>query len=100
MVNLGIAKLAGVTMVLGILAIAGTNLAFAQNATSTPTTPTGTQEYPCAGTPFYGAQAYGYIACTPLSTAQMEGFIIVGVVVALSIGCGAAGRQYHTMPPI
>jgi hypothetical protein len=100
MVNLGTAKLAGLIMVTGILAIAGTNLAFAQTATSTPTTPTGTQEYPCAAAPFYGAQAYGYIACTSLSTAQMEGFITVGVVVALSIACGAAGRQFHTMPPI
>jgi hypothetical protein len=96
MINLGTAKLAGVIMVVGILAIAGTNLAFAQNAPSTPTTPTGTIEYPCAATPFYGAQAYGYIACTPLGTAQMEGFIMVGVVVAFSIGVAAgSGNLKH-----
>jgi hypothetical protein len=88
MVNLGTAELAGLIMVLGILAIAGTNLAFAQTSTSTPT---GTQEFPCAAAPFYGAQSYAYIACTPIGTAQMEGFAMVGGVVALSIACGASG---------
>jgi hypothetical protein len=96
MVNIGTAKLAGVIMVLGMLAIAGTNLAFAQNATSTPTTPTGTVEYPCAATPFHGGQAYGYIACTDLGTAQWEGLAIVGGVVAFSIGCAAGfGNLRH-----
>jgi hypothetical protein len=109
MVNLGTAKLAGVVLVVGILAIAGTNLAFAQNATSPPTstpsapttppsTPTGTSDYPCTGTPFYGAQSFAYIACTDLGTAQMEGLAITGGVVALAIAFGAAGRQYHTIP--
>jgi hypothetical protein len=98
MVNLGTAKLAGVVLVVGILAIAGTNLAFAQNATSPPSTPTGTAEYPCAATPFHGAQSYAYIACTDLGTAQMEGLAITGGVVALAIAFGAAGRQYHTIP--
>lgn len=95
MIELGTAKLAGLIIVIGILAVAGTNLAFAQGST---TTPTGTTDYPCAATPFYGAQSYGYIACTPLGTAQMEGFAIVGGVVALAIAFGAVGRQYHTMP--
>jgi hypothetical protein len=93
MVKLCTAELAGLIMVVGILAIAGTNLAFAQNATSTPTTPTGTVEYPCAAAPSYGGQAYAYIACTPTSTAQIEGFAMVGGVVALSIACGASGLR-------
>ncbi len=93
MVNIGTAKLAGVIMGLGILAIAGTNLAFAQTSTSTPTS---TTEYPCAATPFHGAQSYAYIACTDLGTAQMEGFAIVGGVVALSIACAAgSGNLRH-----
>ncbi len=93
MINLGTAKLAGIIIGLGILAIAGTNLAFAQNSTSTPT---GTIEYPCAATPFHGGQAYAYIACTPLDTAQMEGLAMVGGVVALSIACAAgSGNLRH-----
>jgi hypothetical protein len=103
MINLSTVRLAGIIMVVGILAIAGTNLAFAQNATSAPTntaptntTPTGTVDYPCAATAFYGAQAYAYIACTPLGTAQMEGLIMTGVVVAFSIGCAAgSGNLRH-----
>ncbi|MGB6464193.1 MAG: hypothetical protein WA799_08725 [Nitrosotalea sp.] len=82
MVNLGTAKLAGITMVVGILAIAGTNLAFAQQP---PTN--------C------GAQAYAYIACgPPLGIAQLYGAIIVAGVVAFAIAWGVAGRQYHTIP--
>ena len=78
-------------MVLGILAIAGTNLAFAQNVT-----PTSTQEFPCAATPFYGAQAYAYIACESLGTAQMYGVAMVVAVVAFSIGCAAvSGNLKH-----
>lgn len=98
MINLGTAKLAGVIMVVGILAIAVTNLAFAQTSTSTPTntTPTGTVDYPCAATSFHGAQAYAYIACTDLSTAQWEGFAMVGGVVALSIAVAAgSGNLRH-----
>jgi hypothetical protein len=78
MVNLGTAQLAGVTMV-GILAIAGTNLAFAQQ--------------PCVEN-----QAYTYVGCTPMGTAQMYGAAIVVGVAAFAVGCGAAGRQYHTIP--
>jgi hypothetical protein len=92
-VNLGTAKLARVIIGLGILAIAGTNLAFAQNST-----PTGTTDYPCAATPFYGAQAYGYIACTPMDTARMEGIGATVAVIALAVGCGAAGAKHHTAP--
>ena len=100
MINLSIVKLAGIIMIVGILSIAGSNFAFAQNATSTPTntTPTGTVEYPCAAAPFHGAQAYGYIPCTPLGTAQMEGLIMTGVIIALSVGFGAAGAKQHTIP--
>ncbi|MDE1766308.1 MAG: hypothetical protein KGI27_08575 [Thaumarchaeota archaeon] len=83
MVYLGTAKLAGVIMTISIVAIAGTNLVFAQ------TTSTG---QPC------GAQAYTYIGCTPMATAQLYGAIIVAVVVAFAIGCGAAGVKYHTIP--
>ena len=109
MINQSTVKLAGIIMVVGILSIAGSNLAFAQNATSTPTnttptptntTPTGTVDYPCAAKAFYGAQAYANFACTDLGTAQMEGAITTAVVVAISIGCGAAGVKYHTPPPI
>lgn len=79
MVNLGTAKLAGVIMTVGIIAIAGTNLAFAQQ-------------------PSCGEQAYGYIGCTPMGTAQLYGAILVVGVVAFAIACGAVGRQYHTIP--
>ena len=95
MVNLGTAKLARVIIGLGILAIAGTNLAFAQNSTSTPT---GTKDYPCAATPFHGAQSYGYIWCTPMDTARMEGIGATVAVIALAVGCGAAGAKHHTAP--
>ena len=83
MVNVGTAKFAGVIMTIGIIAIAGTNLAFAQ------TTSTG---QPC------GAQAYTYIGCTPMSSAQLYGAILVAGVVALAIAVGAAGRHLHTIP--
>lgn len=76
MVNLGAAKLAGVIIAISIVAIIGTNFAF------------GTQ--PC------GAQAYTYIGCTPMSTAQLYGAILVGCVVAFAIVCGAAGIR-HTI---
>ncbi len=64
-------------MVVGILAIAGTNLAFAQQ-------------------PSCGAQIYAYIACAPLDTGQLVGVASVGGVVALAIAFGVHGRQYHT----
>jgi hypothetical protein len=77
MVNLSTAKLAGVTMVVGILAIAGINLAFAQQ--------------------LCGAKAYASIWCQPQQgTAQWEGLAIVGGIVALAIGCAAAsGNLKH-----
>ena len=81
MVNLGTAKLAGVTMVVGILAIAGTDFAFAQQPTN------------C------GAQAYAYIACwPPLGTAQQYGVILVASIVAFAVAWGVAGRKHHTIP--
>ena len=77
MLNIGTAKLAGVTMVVGILAIAGTNLAFAQQ--------------PCVDN-----AAYVYIGCIPVDTAQWEGAAIVGGVVAFAIGTAAAsGNLRH-----
>lgn len=75
MVNLGTARLAGVIIGLGLVAIAGINVAFAQ------TTSTG---QPC------GAQAYAYIGCAPLATAQMYGAAIVGGVIIFSIVIAAA----------
>ena len=84
MVSLGTAKLAVVIMTIGIVAISGTNLAFAQQ--------------PSCGTAPYGEAPYAYIGCTPLNTAQMYGGILVVGVVAFAIAWGAAGRQYHTIP--
>ena len=75
MVNLGTARLAGIIFGLGLVAIAGTNFAFAQ------TTSTG---QPC------GAQAYTYIGCTPMGTAQLYGAITVAVVIAFSVAVAAA----------
>jgi hypothetical protein len=58
MVSLDTAKLAGVVMILSIVVIAGTNLAFA--------------EQPCV------KQAYVYnVGCLPLDTAHMVGGVIV-----------------------
>jgi len=77
MVNLGTAKLAGVIMVVGILAIAGTNLAFAQQS--------------CVdNAPFV------YIGCIPLVTAQMYGAGIVGGVIVFATVCAAvSGNLRH-----
>lgn len=77
MVNLSTAKLTAITMVVGILAIAGTDLAFAQQ--------------PC------GAQAYAYTACgPPLGTAQLYGAAIVGGMIACAIAFGiASGNLRH-----
>ncbi len=79
MVNLGTAKLSGVIMVVGILAVAGTNSAFAQK--------------PCVDN-----APYVYIGCIPLVTAQQYGAITVAGVIAFAIAWGIAGRQYHTIP--
>ncbi|MDE1845500.1 MAG: hypothetical protein KGI10_09280 [Thaumarchaeota archaeon] len=79
MVSLGTAKLAGLVMTLGILAMAGTNLAFAQQ--------------PC------GEQAYIYnVGCLPLNTAHIVGAILVASIVAFAIAWGVAERQYHMIP--
>ncbi len=80
MVNLGTTRLVGVSMVVGILVIAGTNLAFAQQPSCVE------------------GGAYSHVGCTPLATAQLIGVAIVGGIVALAIACGVAGRQYHTNP--
>lgn len=80
MSSMGAAKFAVVIMVLGVVAVTGTNIAFAQQASC-------------------GANPYQYVACGPsLPSAQMYGVAIVGGVVALAIGCGAAGVKYHTAP--
>lgn len=78
MVNLVPTRMAGVIMTVGLVAMAGTNFAFAQQ-------------------PSCGEQAYGYIGCTPKETAQMYGAILVGGVVALALGFGVAGRKFHTV---
>jgi hypothetical protein len=77
MVNMSTAKLTAITMVVGILAIAGTDLAFAQQ--------------PC------GAQAYAFTACgPPLGTAQLYGAAIAGGVIVFSIGTSiASGNLRH-----
>jgi hypothetical protein len=75
MVNIGTAKLGGVVMTLGIVAIAGTNFAFAQQT-------------PC------GEQAYVYnVGCMPLSTAQLVGAVVVAGIVAFAIACGVTGSH-------
>ncbi|HJU14482.1 MAG TPA: hypothetical protein VJ792_08525 [Candidatus Nitrosotalea sp.] len=79
MVRPSAAKLAGVIVALGIVSVAGNELAFAQ------------QPPPC------GEAAYGYVGCTPLNTAQMYGAILVACIVALAASMGAVGRQYHAV---
>ncbi len=79
MVNFGAAKMVAVLTTVVIVAVSGTNVAFAQQ-------------------PSCGEQAYGYIGCTPLNTAQLYGAILMAGVVAFAIACGVAGRQYHTIP--
>jgi hypothetical protein len=81
MVSVSTAKLAGLVMTLGVLVIAGTNLAFA--------------EQPC------GEQAYVYnVGCLPLDTAHMVGGVIVASIVAFAIAWGVAGRHHYTTPNI
>ena len=76
MVNLQTATLAGVIMTLGLVGMAGTNLAFAQQ--------------PC------GEQPYIYnVGCLPLGTAQMVAVSLMGGIIALAVGCGAFGVRYH-----
>lgn len=77
MVNLETAKLAGVIMTIGMVGIAGTNLAFAQ-------------QQPC------GEQPYVYnVGCMPLGTAQLAAVSLVVGIIALAVGCGAVGVRYH-----
>ena len=77
MVSLSTAKLAGVVMTLGVVAIAGTNLAFAQQ-------------------PSCGEQAYVYnVGCLPLDSAHMVGAILVASIAAFAMAWGVAGRHYH-----
>lgn len=75
----GVARLAGVVVALGIVSIAGTEFAFAQ------------QTPPC------GEAAYGYVGCTPLNTAQMYGAILVACLVAFAVSMGTIGRRYHAV---
>ncbi len=79
MVSFGTAKLAGLVMMLGMLAMAGTNLAFAQQ-------------------PSCGEQAYIYnVGCLPLNSAQMVGAIMVASIAAFAIAWGVAGRHKYTI---
>ena len=71
--------IAGVVMTIGIVAMADTGIAFAQQ-------------------PSCGEAPYGYIGCTPLGTAQMYGAIMAGAVMAFAVGWGVHGRKYHTIP--
>ncbi len=80
MVSPSTANLAGIIVTISIVAIGGTNFAFAQQPTC-------------------GEQPSVYnIGCTPLGTAQLYGAILVAGVVAFTIACGAAGIKYHTVP--
>ena len=77
MVQVGTAKLAGLVMVLGILAMANTNLALAQQ-------------------PSCGEQAYVYnVGCLPLDTAHMVGAALVASIAAFAIAWGVVGRHHH-----
>ena len=76
MVRVGTAKLAGLVMTLGILAMASTNLAFAQQ-------------------PSCGEQAYVYnVGCLPLDSAHMVGAVLVASIAAFAIAWGVAGRHH------
>lgn len=79
MIDFGTTRLVGVIIGIGLVSMMGTNFAFAQQQSC-------------------GEQAYGYIGCTPLNSAQMYGAILVAGVAAFAIAWGAAGRQYHTIP--
>lgn len=77
MVYLGTAKLAGIVMAIGMVAMAGTNLAFAQQ-------------------PSCGEQPYVYnVGCLPLDTAHMVGAVMVAGIAAFAIAWGVAGRHNH-----
>lgn len=78
MVNL-VPALAGVVMTIGLVGMAGTNIAFAQQ-------------------PSCGEAPYGYIGCTPLGTAQTYGAIMAGALMAFAVAWGVQGRKYHTIP--
>ena len=76
MVNLQTAKLAVVIVTIGLIGIAGTNLAFAQQ--------------PC------GEQPYVYnVGCMPLSTAQLAAVSLAVGIIALAVGCGIVGTRYR-----
>lgn len=66
----------GIVVAIGLIAMAGTNLAFAQQ--------------PC------GEQPYVYnVGCAPLGTAQLYASVLVGGIVALAVACGASGIRHH-----
>ncbi len=67
----------GIVVTIGLIAMAGTNLAFAQ-------------QQPC------GEQPYVYnVGCAPLGTAQLYAAVLVGGIVALAVACGASGIRHH-----
>jgi hypothetical protein len=69
----------GVIMAIGLIVMAGTNLAFAQ-------------QQPC------GEQPYVYnIGCAPLGTAQLYAAVLVGGIVALAVACGVSGIRHHVI---
>jgi hypothetical protein len=76
MVGLSKAEL-GIIMTIGLIAMAGTGLAFAQ-------------QQPC------GEQPYVYnVGCLPLNTAQLYAAVLVGGIVALAVACGVSGVRHH-----
>lgn len=77
MVHLGDTLLTGVIVTMGLVAIAGSNMAFAQQST-------------CGEQPF----VYN-VGCTPLNTAQLYGAVLVAGVAAFAIALGVAGARHH-----
>lgn len=78
MVNTGTAKFVGVVMAIGIIAVAGTNAAFAQQQ--------------C------GEQPYVYnVGCATLGTAQLYAAVLVAGIAAFAVACGASGIRHRVV---
>ncbi|MGI0073666.1 MAG: hypothetical protein ACREA3_07640 [Nitrosotalea sp.] len=100
MADLRTAQLAGVIMVVSVIAIAGTNLAFAQSSTPCGllfepycTTPPSV----AAPAPLCGNVAYSFVACWPdLATAQLYGVFMTAGVIGFTVLCAAlSGNLRH-----
>lgn len=81
MVSIGTAKLSVLVVTLGLLAMASTNVAFAQK--------------PC------GEQPYVYnVGCIPLNTAHMVGGVLVASIIMFAVAWGLAERHYHMISTV